>query len=105
MALSATASKKTKCYVHQVLSLSSLFNVDDKLLQDNNTYSVQPVEKGKDLLNYFEWLINDVKEKGLNKERVLVYCQTIKQCSYLYQSYINGLGTVMFGAEPQNPRH
>lgn len=105
MALTATASKKTKVYIHQVLSLSNPFNVNDKLLQDNITYSVQPIEKGKDLLNYFEWLINDVKEKGLNAERVLVYCQTIKQCSYLYQSFIVRLGTAVFGDESQNPRY
>ena len=103
IALTATASKRTKQDIFRVLELSSPFEVVKNPLVSNITYSTQLIEKGKEFLDYFKWLIDEVKEKGTNSERVLVYCQSIKQCTQLYQSFTIELMEAIFADTSLSP--
>jgi ATP-dependent DNA helicase RecQ len=49
-------------------------------------------------------LINDIKVKGTNTDRVLVYCQTVKQSTQLYQSFSNELQNSIYADVSLDPR-
>jgi superfamily II DNA helicase RecQ len=53
LALTATASKKTKQDIFRVLELSSPFEVVESQLGTNIIYSTQLIEKGKEIIDYY----------------------------------------------------
>lgn len=91
IALTATASKKTKKEIWKVLEFASPYEVVESPDRQNIAYVSQHIDSGQEVNNYFGWLVEAVKENGENTERVLIYCQTVKQCASLYQLFANEL--------------
>lgn len=61
------------------------------------------MEKGKDVTDYFWWLLSDIKDEGAKTDRVLIYCQSVKQCNQLYQVFSTEVKSIKFAGENPNP--
>ena len=104
IALTATASKKTKKEIWKVLECASPYEVVESPDRQNIAYVSQHIDSGQEVNNYFGWLVEAVKENGENTERVLIYCQTVKQCASLYQLFANELSELMYSDKSFDPR-
>ena len=104
IALTATASKKTKKEIWKVLEFASPYEVVESPDRQNIAYVSQHIDSGQEVNNYFGWLVEAVKENGENTERVLIYCQTVKQCASLYQLFANELSELMYSDKSFDPR-
>lgn len=72
----------------------------------NICYSVTYISKDTKPEECFAWVANGLKHKGTNAERVLIYCQTIKQCSIVYATIRGIIGDSMYlDPKSRNPRH
>lgn len=56
----------------------------------------------QEINDYFGWLIDAIKEKGKDAERVLVYWQTVKQCASLYQLFADNRAKCMYSDKSFN---
>ena len=83
MAVTATATRQTKDIITSVLRFANFEEVSESPNKANICYSVQTMDKRTPLLQYFQWILNELKEKKGGTERTIIYCQTIKQCSTL----------------------
>lgn len=57
------------------------------------------MDKGKESEQYFEWCITSIAEKGISAQsyaRIIIYCQTIKQCHLLFTTFKRRLGSQMY---------
>ena len=104
LALTATASKTTKKDIYEVLEFKSPCEVVESPDRRNIVYSTQLMEKGRDVMDYFWWLLSDIKDKGAKTDRVLIYCQSVKQCTELYQVSSSELKSKIFAGENPNPK-
>ena len=104
IALTATASNKTKNEIWKVLEFTSPYKVVESPDHQNIAYVSQHIDSGQEVNNYFGWLVEAVKENGENTERVLIYCQTVKQCASLYQLFANELSELMYSDKSFDPR-
>ena len=104
LALTATASKTTKKDIFEVLEFKSPCEVVESPDRKNIVYSTQLMEKGRDVTDYFWWLLSDIKDKGATTDRVLIYCQSLKQCTQLYQVFLSELKSKNFVGENPNPK-
>ena len=48
----------------------------------NITYVVSYIPIDSDVQDYFDWIVQEIKQGKVKK--TIVYCQTIKQCSFIY---------------------
>ena len=69
----------------------------------NVTYSLNYMDKNSELECYFDWLVEDLKEKRESCARTIIYCQTIRQCSLVYASLKGMLGKNMY-MDIDNPK-
>lgn len=49
-------------------------------------------------------MLSDIKDKGAKTDRVLIYCQLVKQCTQLYQVFSRELKSKNFAGENPNPK-
>lgn len=57
------------------------------------------------MLYYFKWLTEELKEKGMSADRVIIYCQTVKQCHTLYSMLLDEIGDIVYpDSESRNER-
>ena len=85
LALTATAFKTTKKDIFEVLEFKTPCEVVESPDRRNTVYSTQLMEKGRDVTDYVWWLLSDIKDGGTKTDIVLNYCQSVKQCTQLYQ--------------------
>ena len=104
IALTATASKKTKKEIWKVLEFTSPYEVVGSPDRQNIAYVSQHIQSAQEVNDYSGWLVEAVKENGENNERVLIYCQTVKQCASLYQLFANELSELMYSEKSFDPR-
>ena len=94
VALTATASKKTKEKIIKALEMENAVIVNPNPNQKNMAYSVQAVSGGA---NYtFAPFVEDLRKNGTSSERVIIYCQTIKVVSHVYGVFKGDLGSDMY---------
>lgn len=96
MALTATAVKKTKDVLLKNLGMKKPVVIAASPNRENISYAVKVMDKNRPLVHYFMWLIDGLKEHKANAERVIIYCQTIKQCHKLYSTFSSELGDFMY---------
>ena len=96
MAATATATKKTKETIVTVLRLSNFVEVSETPNKVNISYGVQYMMKQNSLIQYFNWLFEEIKEKQVSTERTIIYCQTVKQCSTMYSLFSRELVKSIF---------
>ena len=104
MAVTATASRQTKETIISVLRFGNFVEVSESPNKPNICYSIQTMDKHTPLLQYFQWILNELKEKKSGTERTIIYCQTIKQCSTLYSLFMQEIGDLIFANDSKDPR-
>ena len=103
VALTATATKATKGTICDVLMMSNPRVIFESPNRRNVTYSLNYMDKNSELECYFDWLVEDLKEKRESCARTIIYCQTIRQCSLVYASLKGMLGKNMY-MDIDNPK-
>ena len=104
MAVTATASTQTKETITSVLRFGNFVEVSQSPNKPNICYSIQTMDKRTPLLQYFQWILNELTEKKGGTERTIIYCQTIKQCSTLYSLFMQEMGDSIFANDSKDPR-
>ena len=67
-------------------------------------YAIQKLRNSLPVLENFRCLIDELKEKGINSKRTIIYCQTVKQCAHLFRKFEVELGSDMYDGE-ENPKN
>ena len=73
-------------------------------LIDNIAYSVHYMNKNKSIEDYFQWLADEIKEMKHKTTRMIIYCQTIKQCRTVYSILKGMLGSKLYAHESTDTR-
>lgn len=104
--VTATATRATKAQIMDSLDIktSQLYTVEENPNRMNLMYILSYLDKGIGVENIFRKLIDEVQTLHCKTERTLIYCQTRKQCSLLFQMFEVYLGTNMYHGvnQPQN---
>ena len=88
MAVTATATRKTnETIIVTVLCHSKFVEVSESPNKANVSFGVQYRMKQNSLIQYFQWILDELMEKNGSTERTIIYCQTVKQCSTLYSLF------------------
>ena len=96
MALTATATTQTKRKIFSLLEMKKPYEVIASPNRNNISFVVQKMENGCNLIDYFQCIVSEIKMKGKHSMRTIIYCQTILQCSLLYQLFASKLGNDMY---------
>ena len=104
MAVTAIAARQTKETITSVIRFGHFVEVSESPNKANIFYSVQTMDKRNPLIQYFQWILNELKEKRGRTERTIIYCQTIKQCSTLYSLFAQEMGDSIFANDSKDPR-
>ena len=104
MAVTATATSKTKDTIISVLRLGKFVQVSENPNKPNISYGVQVLRKQNSLTQYFQWILDELKERRSSTERTIIYCQTVKQCSTLYSLFVQEMGSSIFADDSKDPR-
>ena len=104
VALTATATKKSKERIFELLEFESPKEISESPNKQNVRYSVRKLDSSIPLLENFRSLIKELKEKGKNSTRTIIYCQTVKQCSHLFRMFELELVASLYAGE-RNPRN
>ena len=86
LAVTATATKDTRDTIIDVLQMKTPFEIYESPEKPNITYVVEGLTPSCNLQQCFQWLADEVKAKGLETERTIIYCQTINQCGRIYST-------------------
>lgn len=91
MAVTATATRKRKDTNIPALRLRKFVEVSESLNKPNIAFRGQTMVKQNSIIQYFNWILDELKEKRCLTDRTLIYCQTVKQCSTLYSLFVQEL--------------
>ena len=94
VAVTATATKKTKEKIIKALEMEEAVILNQNPNRKNIAYSVQAVSGGAN--NTFAHFIEALKKNGTITDRVIVYCQTIKVISHVDGVFKGDLGDDMY---------
>ena len=96
MALTATAVRRTKDIIVKSLAMKHPITITASPNKSNVNYSVQVMNTSLPMLYYFKWLTEELKEKGMSADRVIIYCQRVKQCHTLYSMLLDEIGDIVY---------
>ena len=104
IALTATATQKTKDKIFDLLELRNPKQIAESPNKRNVRYTVQKLDKSLPIVENFRCLVNELKLKGKGTTRSIIYCQTVKQCAHLFHMFELELGLSMYDGEvdPRN---
>ena len=104
IALTATATQKTKDKIFDLLELRNPKQIAESPNKRNVRYTVQKLDKSLPIVENFRCLVNELKLKGKGTTRSIIYCQTVKQCAHLFRMFELELGLSMYDGEvdPRN---
>lgn len=104
IALTATATPDTKNTILETLLMESPVEIATSPDKPNVTYSVVYMGKNEETFTYLQWIADEIKDKGVQCDRVIIYCQTIKQAQLLYSMLRSILGPHMFYKNSKDPK-
>ena len=104
MALTATATTLTKRRILSLLEMKNPFEVVTSHDRSNDSFGVQKMENNCSLIDYFQCIISEIQLNGRHCLRTIIYCQTILQCSMLYNLLAKKLGNDMYLTNDQKPQ-
>ena len=93
MALTATATTKTRTSVCQILGMADAMVVCEVPNRPNIRYSV--VQASANIEEAFAPLVHQLRLKRTTMERVIIYCRTYETCSMIYLYFKAKLGAEM----------
>ena len=102
MTLTATATAEIRKTVINDLGMLDCSFIIENTDRPNIRYSVLNIPN--DVLSSFQWLIDDLLEKGPETAQTLIFCQSKVQCYNLYEYFKQQLGESMFTGEPHDDR-
>ena len=103
MALTATATLQTKMKIFNLLEFKEPFEIVANPDRSNISYVVQKMSGN--LMSHFQWLVSQLKLKEERTMRTVIYCQTILQCSMLYNSICKEMGKHLYQDNILKPKH
>ena len=103
LALTATATKETRKTIAKLLGMNEFVTVVGCCDRSNIMYFAK--KASYDIKLTFKWLINELKSKGKEAEKSIIYCRNIKACSILYGLFRNELGTDNSYVGPQSAKN
>lgn len=62
------------------------------------------MEKGASLMSHFQCIVSEIRLKGKESMRTIIYCQTILQCSLLYNLISRELGSNLYKDNNLKPK-
>ena len=92
VALTATAILETKKCIMDTLNMFNPLDVCDSPNKSNVTYSVSYIPQSSSIYDAFHHILHT---QGSNN-RVIIYCQTIKQCGTIYSILRSHLGDHLY---------
>ena len=94
----ATATKATKHTIFKMLNLNpmSTFSIEKPPMRSNIAYRFINVKKEQPLEAIFGFLIEELRNKGTDAEKCIIFCQTRKQCSLISRMFQVALGSCNF---------
>ena len=95
----ATATPKTKAKIFELLELREPKEIVESPNKPNVRYAIQKRRNSLPVLENFRCLIDELKEKGIDSKRTIIYCQTVKQCAHLFRKFELELGSDMYDGE------
>lgn len=104
IALTATATKKTKHQIFELLELDCPYEVIDNPHRHNIVFAVQKMDKNASIADHFRSILDELKSKGNETKRTVIYCQTIKQCAILFSTFNVELGNNIYLDCNKDPR-
>ena len=87
IALTTTATQKTKERIFELLEFGSPKAIFESPNEVNVRYSVQKLANSLFIIENFCCLVTGLLHKGKGSTRTIIYCQTVKQCSQLYKMF------------------
>ena len=104
IALTATASQKSKERIFELLEFMSPKEISESPNKVNVRYCVQKLANSLSVIENFRCLIHELTHKGKGSTRTIIYCQTVKQCSHLFRMFELELGAALYDGErsPKN---
>lgn len=90
MALTATASRDSRSKICSVLCMRQPIIVSQSPNKPNIMYSV--LEKCASAEDTFQPPIEEVREKGVGIDRVLIFCKTCEEVTHIYKFFAKSLG-------------
>lgn len=97
--LTATATSQARTTIMQDLCMFDCSFVIEDADRINIRYSVSTIS---DIENAFEWLVNKLKKDKAELPKVLVFCQSKTQCTFLYELFSHELGNEQY-FDPMKP--
>ena len=101
IALTATASQKSKERIFELLEFVSPKEISESPNKVNVRYCVQKLANSLPVIENFRCacLIHELTHKGKGSTRTIIYCQTVKQCSHLFRMFELELGAALYDGE------
>lgn len=99
VALTATAVRDTKKCIIDTLNMFNPLHIYQNPNKGNVTYSVSYIQQSSKIDDTFQWIINNIVQMKNSAERVIIYCQTIKQCSVLYSTLRAHIGDHFYASQ------
>lgn len=90
-ALTATASPEVKKTILQSLGMSNVNTIQVSPERTNIKYSVTST-LAKDPDSQFHWLFRDIQEHRKQTPKLIIFCQTHRQCRELHAAFEDNLG-------------
>jgi hypothetical protein len=60
---------------------------------------VKQIPQDTDIQQYFNWLVMEAQANGMKMEQTIIYFQTIRQCSVVYNTIKKMLGDRLYVAK------
>ena len=94
LALTASAKADTRKKIINILGMHSCIEIVAN--PDRTNIKLHAKEINCDIAENFSWLVKELKEHNVNSNRVLIYCQSIRQCTAFYNFFKIELGTSLY---------
>jgi ATP-dependent DNA helicase RecQ len=104
VSMTATATKQIMKEIIKVCGMREVAHISESPNRTNVTYAVYatPILHHSDV---FEWLIEDLRKKGKECEKVLIFCCRIEDCVNLYYSFATSLGDASYASKREHSLH
>ena len=105
IAVTATATKDSRDAIIDVLQMKDPYEIYESPEKSNVTYVVEAIPTETNLQQCFEWLADELRIKGVESDRTIIYCQTINQCGRIYSTLKAMLGDHFFNGTVGDKRN
>lgn len=84
LCLTATATKKTRQHIVKTLLMKNVLTVTAPPEKRNIHMAASSVPNDEEIEATFAWLIEELKTKGKDTPKTLIYCRSINSCGEIY---------------------